>query len=59
MLKDRQADYYLRVSFQDISSKISTKIDSKSVIKEIITEEKVPGTEEVIKTVHSGQLNIQ
>ena len=54
-----KADYYLRVSFQDISSKISTKIDSKSVIKEIITEEKVPGTEEVIKTVHSGQLNIQ
>ena len=32
---------------------------SRSAIKEITTEEKVPENGEVTKTVHSGQLNVK
>ena len=47
MLNGRQANYDLRVGFQGISGKINSKPMSRSAIKEIFTEEKVPQTKEV------------
>ena len=58
MLHGRQSNYDLTVGFQGISDKINSKPMSRSAIKEIITEEKVPGSEEVIKTLHSGQQSV-
>ena len=59
ILLGRQSNYDLRVGFQNLSERISSKPTIKNVIKEIITEEKDPVTHEVTRTVHSGQLNVQ
>ena len=54
----RQTNTDHRVGFQGISDKVKSKPMSRYVIKEMISEGKIPETEEVVRTMHSGQLNV-